>query len=355
MKPLAYRAAALAALIALVVPAGVLAQGPVRYVDVLFADNEVIVTPDIEYGEAVNSRGELETLKFDLYMPDEEGVTGRGLYIWAHGGNFNSGNKSSSGPLRDYVRRGWVGISLGYRLDRDLVGGAVIGILTNPDQIPRAQQAAKDAQHDMQAAVRWARAHADELGIDPNKIGVGGSSAGAITALATAFNSEDPGTSGTPGVSSVVQAAVSHAGAYAPGLQGEAPETGDPPIAIYHGTIDEQVPYPISPLVCVLTLAALNTCEFVTFVNQTHHTLGTDFARDFLYRHVILGGPQRIQGLTDLEGTELSGLARVEPEATGNLGATLGVWSSTDLAEHQQELTDLARYVLDAFGIDAPF
>ena len=235
---------------------GAAAQNPsVRYVDLLFPDAEV--TKDIVHGEAINSRGELETLKLDLYTPQGDEETGRGLYVWVHGGNFNSGDKSGIGPLRDFVRRGWVGISVGYRLDRDLVGGAAIGILTNPDQIPRAQQAAKDAQHDAQAAVRWARANAEEIGIDPNKIGIGGISAGGITALATAFNSGDPGTSGNPGFPSHIQAAVSHAGAYVPGLQGAAPKTGDPPIAIYHGTNDEQVPYPTSPVACVLTIAVL--------------------------------------------------------------------------------------------------
>ncbi len=353
MRTILRRAIAAAAMLLLLLPIGAAAQGPVRYVDVLFGDP--LVEKDIIYGEAINSRGEPETLKLDLYTPPEDEETSRGLYVWVHGGNFNTGNKSSSGPLRDFVRRGWVGISVGYRLDPDLVGGAAIGILQNPDQIPRAQAAAKAAQHDAQAAIRWARDNADEIGIDPNKIGIGGISAGGITALATAFNSGDPGSSGNPGFPSNVQAAVSHAGAYAPGLQGAAPQTGDPPIAIYHGTNDEQVPYPLSPLVCVLTIAALNTCEFVTFIAGTHQTLGVDFSRDFLYRHVILGGPNRIQGLADLEGSPISALARAEPELTGNLGATVGVSTPTDPAVLQEGFLQLTRYVLDALGIDAPF
>ncbi len=347
------RAAVVMSLLALLLPAVASAQAPTRYVDILFSD--AVVTADIAYGEAINSRGELETLKLDLYQPVEDEATERGLYVWVHGGNFNTGNKSSSGPLRDFVKRGWVGISVGYRLDRDLVGGAAIGILQNPDQIPRAQRAAKDAQHDAQAAIRWARAHAEEIGINPNKIGVGGISAGGITALATAFNSNDPGTSGNSGFPSNVQAAVSHAGAYVPGLQGAAPVTGDPPIAIYHGTNDEQVPYPTSPVACELTIAVLNTCEFVTFLAGTHQTLGVDHSRDFLYRHVILGGPDRLEVLPDLEGDPISALVRAEPDAIENLGVTAGISSPTDPAVIQEGFLQLGRYVLDALGIEAPF
>jgi hypothetical protein len=38
------------------------------------------------------------------------------------------------------------------------------------------------ALEDCKAAVRWLRAHADEFGIDPNRIGVWGASAGAYLA-----------------------------------------------------------------------------------------------------------------------------------------------------------------------------
>ena len=160
--------------------------------------------------------------------------------------------------------------------------------------MPEAQAAARDAQHDMQAAVRYARAHADELGIDPDKIAVGGSSAGGIIALMTAFNEATPGNSGNPGYPSGVAAAVSHAGAYVPILQGAFPLPGAPPIAIYHGTTDNQVPIPTSIPGCVLTIAVGNTCEYVAYVGRIHRTMGTDLALNFLYRHVIIGPELRV-------------------------------------------------------------
>ena len=49
--------------------------------------------------------------------------------------------------------------------------------------------------------------------IDTGRIAIGGTSAGAITALNVGANADDPGTSGSPGFSSAVSAAVSLSGA----------------------------------------------------------------------------------------------------------------------------------------------
>ena len=353
MRTTLRRGVAAAAMLLLLLPIGAAAQGPpVRYVDPLFED--VAVSTDIPYGQAVNYKGETQTLLLDVYKPVGDEATGRGLYIWVHGGNFRVGNKSSSGPLRDYVKRGWVGISINYRLNPELPGNAAVGALTDPASLPAFIQETEDARHDAQAAVRWARDNAGDLGIDPNLIAIGGISAGAITSLMVAFNPNDPGDSGNPGPSSAIAAAVSHAGTYAPVLLGDPPVPGSPPIAIYHGTNDEQVPYPTAPLPCVLTLLVGNTCEFVTFVGETHRTLGTDLARDFLYRHVIQE-QTRAEVLTDLESEPVSALARVEPAPYVDLGATVGVVSPTDPAVLQEGTLQLLRYTLNALGIDPPF
>ena len=265
---------------------GASAAAPERFVDVVFP--EVSKSADITYGSAINSRGELEELKLDLYEPSEDDATSRPVYIWAHGGSFKNGDKDEVGPIIDYVRRGWVAISIDYRLRPEMPAG-YMGILTSPDPVAATQtrlDAARDAQHDMQAAVRWVREHAVERKLDPSRIAVGGYSAGAETALLVAFNAHDPGSSGNPGHSSAVSAAVSHAGVMAPVLQGQI-EPGEPPIAMMHGTEDLTVPYASAYLPCAATLALLNTCEFYSFTGRDHDVVGTDIARDFLYRKVI--------------------------------------------------------------------
>ena len=61
-------------------------------------------------------------------------------------------------------------------------------------RVPRRANVEKHfpAWQDAQRAIRWVRAHADELGIDPNKIGGMGFSAGGHLTLMAALNSETP-------------------------------------------------------------------------------------------------------------------------------------------------------------------
>jgi acetyl esterase/lipase len=320
----------------------------VRYLDDVFTD--VAVTRDVRFGEATNSRGEVEQLLLDIYEPAGDTAMDRGLLIWAHGSGFRFGEKEQAGPSADYARKGWVAMSIGYRKRPELPPNAIVGILTNPTSIPTAQAAARDAQHDLQAAVRWARANAADLGVDPDRIAVGGISAGGIIALMAAFNPDDPGDSGTPGVSSEVAAAVSHAGAYVPGLQGGMPAPGAAPVAMYHGTSDEQVPYPTSPPGCVITILMGNTCEYVTFVGREHATLGVDLAQDFLYRSVIRGddhlhAPTKVA--VDDEVTAVGGAEHL----VGNLGVTSGVVIPTDPNVAIEHTSDMIRYFLEGIGI----
>ncbi len=327
----------------------------VRYVDLVF--DEVVVTTH-SYGAAYNSLGQLQELKLDVYKPVGDIATDRGLYIWAHGGNFRVGNRGQSGPIRDMARRGWVGISISYRLRPELPGNAAVGAITDPASLPAFIDAVNDAQHDMQAAVRWGRRNAATLGVDSSKIAVGGISAGAITSLMVAFNPNDPGNSNDVDVSSAVAAAVSHAGTYAPVLLGEFPFPGAPPIAVYHGTNDEQVPYPLAPIACALTLLVLNDCEFVTFVGQGHQTMGSDLARDFLYRHVIRGHDELRTPLTIGNAEDITTLAGAElPDAAGlgtATGATAGVVVPSDPNIIVSETEQFVNYIANAAGVPLP-
>jgi acetyl esterase/lipase len=99
--------------------------------------------------------------KLDLLLPINR-TSDKPLPVIAfiHGGAWRAGNKS--GGLRrvvPFVESGdFVGVSIGYRLS---------GEATWPAQI-----------HDCKAAIRWLRANAGSLGIDADRIGVMGSSAG---------------------------------------------------------------------------------------------------------------------------------------------------------------------------------
>ncbi len=98
-----------------------------------------------------------ERQKLDLYLPGPEAAGPLPLIIWVHGGAWLAGSKDPC-PAVGYVRRGYAVASINYRLSRHAIFPAQI--------------------QDCQAAVRWLRANAGEYGIDPNRFGVWGASAG---------------------------------------------------------------------------------------------------------------------------------------------------------------------------------
>jgi acetyl esterase/lipase len=145
------------------------------------------------------------------------------------------GSKSSGASIATfYARLGYVAVSIDYRLL------SPVGCGGNPDPTPTCQAAALGAQHDAQAAVRWLRRNAATYRIDPGRIAMGGSSAGAVTSLLAAWRSEDPGDSGNPGFSSAIGGAVSVSGG-TPTDEFIGP--GDAGALFIHGTADRTVPY----------------------------------------------------------------------------------------------------------------
>jgi predicted esterase len=101
--------------------------------------------------------------------------------------------------------------------------------------------AINQAREDAQAAVRFFRRRAGTYGVDPTRIAIGGTSAGAITALNVGYKPDHPGASGNPGYSSAVGGALSLSGAVI--FTGEV-GPGDAPALLFHGTQDPLVPYP---------------------------------------------------------------------------------------------------------------
>jgi acetyl esterase/lipase len=131
--------------------------------------------------------GPHERNKLDVYRPAGDGPWP--LVIWVHGGAWQAGSKDGGGPALRLLDRGYAVASVNYRL---------------------SQHAQFPAQiEDCKAAVRWLRANAQKYGLDPNRFGVWGASAGGhlVALLGTAGDVKDlDGTGGNLGVSSRVQA-----------------------------------------------------------------------------------------------------------------------------------------------------
>jgi dienelactone hydrolase len=235
--------AGLVALLALVAVTGCTlprppGDSPLRYRDQVFSN--VSVSRDLQYGTAPDSQGNPVALKLDLYAPTGDTHTKRPAIVWVHGGSFSGGDKTNTVPVdvgQTFAKQGYVVVSINYRL----LGS---GCVANPGQA-QCIVAAIEAQHDAQAAIRWLRSRADFLRLDPTRIGIGGESAGGITATLVGLNTGDPGSSGNPGFPSTVRGFASISGGLPTGAFATA---GDAPGLFFHGTADPIVPFRWSDL-----------------------------------------------------------------------------------------------------------
>ncbi len=152
-------------------------------------------------------------LMLDAYRP----ATPNGkVFIAIHGGGFTGGNKGgNTGELCRYLSsRGFTCFDINYRLQKD-VGGTL-------------QNATNAAVDDAVSAYNWVVKNANTYGGDPRLVSVGGSSAGAITALYATYSRKLP-------VKSVVDL---WGGMY--GKENDI-KSGSPPLLIVHGINDKVV------------------------------------------------------------------------------------------------------------------
>ena len=115
--------------------------------------DSVVFEKDIEY-----TNPDEQHLQLNMARPK----TGNGPFpavVCIHGGGFRAGTRDGYNALcAQLAERGYVAVTVSYRL------------------APKYQFPA--AVHDVKAAVRWLRANAEKYGIDPDRIGTTGGSAG---------------------------------------------------------------------------------------------------------------------------------------------------------------------------------
>jgi len=99
-----------------------------------------------------------ERQKLDIYLPEQGTYTGPlPVVVWIHGGAWRAGSKDNC-RSRVFLEDGYAAASINYRLSQHA---------TFPAQI-----------EDCKAAIRYLRANAKKYNINPDRIGVWGSSAG---------------------------------------------------------------------------------------------------------------------------------------------------------------------------------
>ena len=199
------------------------------------APDGVTVLPDIAYREGNDA------WKLDLAMPKERGDAPRPAIVYIHGGGWTKGDKRGKGigAVLDYAAKGYVCISVNYRLDVDK----------------------KACVEDVKCAVRWLRAHAEKYNVDPDRIGAAGNSSGGHLALMLAVCPASAGLEGDGPYqehSSMVQSAHCSSTPIMPGFRGLRGKPADPdvqkiqpmtyvsgdvpPLYFIHGTEDTKAP-----------------------------------------------------------------------------------------------------------------
>ncbi len=234
-------------------------------------------------GASVEVYREVNGSKLNAYVftpPQHQASDRRPAVLFFFGGGWKGGTPGQLLPQSLYLaQRGMVAISCDYR------------VLSRQGVIPQ------DCLRDAKAAIRWVRANAARLGIDPARIVAAGESAGGHLAAATALvpgfeEGAHPETSSMPNALVLFNPAVLLSPAEGhPGLLSEASlasisartqgrpqeispyhfiRAGLPPSILFHGTKDEAVPFPTVELFAKAMTAAGNRCELKAYEGQPH-------------------------------------------------------------------------------------
>ena len=195
-----------------------------------------------------------------------EAAEPRPAIVVFHGGGWAQGDAEWAFPrARHFAERGMVAVAAQYRLSDQ---NAVTPI---------------EAMADAQAVIRWMRANAGMLGLDPNRIAAYGWSAGAhLAASAAVFDGDGEGPSARPDAMILASPAVSVDGdgwfqrllgdrARAKDLSpDEHVRAGMPPTLILQGDVDTVTPLAGVRRFCDRMRAANNTCELEVYEGFGH-------------------------------------------------------------------------------------
>lgn len=183
-----------------------------------------------------------ENLDLDIYLPEYDSELERPTLIYAHGGGFSGGTRDEEG-IQTFCNRmagfGYVVASISYRLTRkDTPEGFGCDCSAN-DKLNTFYAAVEDVQD----ATFFLIENREQFAIDPQKIILAGSSAGAEAVLNTAYQ--------PPYCYGLDSGPVAFAGVIS--MAGAIPDTtvlydeSAVPSLLFHGTDDNLVPYATAP------------------------------------------------------------------------------------------------------------
>ena len=201
---------------------------------------QTVIEPDATY---LYVKRDTCDLFMSVYEPSAvaPAVEGKPLVMFMFGGGFEEGDRDSEWYqewFRQLTTNGYRVISIDYRLGLKGVGNSTI------EKASRLENAIHIAMEDLFSATEFIIDNAESLGVDPEKIVISGSSAGAITAMQaeyeicnrTALSKKLPRGFRYAGVMSFSGAVLT--------INGKLKYKSMPsPTLMLHGTADKIVPY----------------------------------------------------------------------------------------------------------------
>lgn len=253
------------------------------FLDPVIAQEDVVLTSDVWYGEGEEEPGGAGTFYLDIYRPSNYPLPDElPTIIYLHGGNGNKEAQPAPSYCYEFARRGYVAIAVQYR----------VGNVTT-------------AAGDVANAIRWVRNNAAIYKVDTDRILVGGHSFGGVTSAELTANQSDYFGAGEGGIAATLlcAAALNQFPVNTSEISLE-----DPPIMIVHGLND--------PIATVDGIRSLVT----DLDNLTDPVNGTRYP----YSYLEVPGA----GHAFYPGT---GSGITIPLIAGPIDATQG-WSNTEIA-----------------------
>ncbi len=201
-----------------------------------------MITDEVSVETLTYASKDGENLDLDIYLPQYDSETSRATIIYVHGGGFSEGKRNSEDIQKfctELAKYGYVVSSISYRLTRKDKKGAFGCNCPADDKINTYYAAVED----LQDATFFLIQNREEFGIDPQKIIIAGSSAGAETVLNAAYQ--------PPYCYGLDSGPVSYAGVIS--MAGAIPDTTAMydesviPSLLFHGTDDNLIPYATAP------------------------------------------------------------------------------------------------------------